>query len=213
VYARHISRNHGVHMPPRTAKSILKKFWDRTIPVNVDMLKGFTAKMKVRVLAHARSDDFSGEYLPFGSEPGEPPLIIYNVRKPITRQGFAIAHCLGHHVLGHGKCPRETGFSAHVSDQREKDANAFAVELLLPEEAVREYLHQYHTPDRLSVEALSRHFHVELALMSFRLHTLGMEAGKMSSSGLKRFPLQGPEKSKLHASNFYHGKVQTPHFR
>ena len=191
---------------PRTAKSILKKYWNRAIPVGVDALKWFAAKMDVSVLAHVRQDDFCGEYYPTGQQAGDPPLVVYNVRQPTARQSFAIAHCLGHHVLGHGKRPKETGFSAHTTDQREKDADAFAAELLLPEEAVREYLHQFHKEHVPSMGVLSRHFHVELAVMAFRLHGLGIETVSMAAPSLQRFPPQGPEKSKLRASNFYHGK-------
>jgi Zn-dependent peptidase ImmA (M78 family) len=188
---------------PRTAKSILKQYWNRAIPIHVDALKWFAAKLHVSVLAHVRHDDFCGEYLPSGPKEGDPPSIVYNVRKPDARQSFTIAHCLGHHVLGHGKRPKETGYSAHTPDQREKDANAFAAELLMPEEAVREYIHQFHMENNLSLEALSRHFLVELAVMTFRLHSLGIEMEKIAAPSLKRF---GHEKSKLHASYYYHGK-------
>jgi Zn-dependent peptidase ImmA (M78 family) len=198
---------------PRTAKSILKQCWNRAIPVDVDALKWFAANLRVNVIAHVRHDDFCGEYLPVGRHAGDPPLICYNVRKPAARQSFAIAHCLGHHVLGHGKRPKETGYDVHTSDQREKDANAFAVELLMPEEAVREYIHHFHMEHNLSMEALSRYFHVEPAVMALRLHSLGIETAKISAPSLKRFPLQGHTKNKLHASNYYHGKHALPNAR
>ena len=197
----------------RTAKSILKNYWNRAIPVDVDTLQWFAANLRVNVIAHVRHDAFCGEYLPFGRHAGDPPLIFYNVRKPATRQCFAIAHCLGHHVLGHGRRPKETGYDAHTSDQREKDANFFAVELLMPEEAVREYIHHFHMEHHLSLEALSRYFHVEPAAMALRLHSLGMEPVKISVPSLKRFPLQGHAKNKLHASNYYHGKHSLSHVR
>ena len=198
---------------PSTAKSILKHFWDRTIPIDVNALKGFAAHMRVNVVAHVRHDDFCGEYLPAVPPRGGPPHIFYNVRKPAARQSFAIAHCLGHHVLGHGRRPRETGYSAHTPDQRERDANAFAVELLMPDEAVRAYIHQFHRETRVSLEALSRHFLVELAVLALRLHSLGIEAEKISAPSLKRFPLQGHENARLHASNFYHVTQYTPRSR
>ena len=200
-------------MPPRAAKSILKKYWNGTIPVDADMLKGFAAKLHVGILAHIRSGAFCGEYLPFGLQPGSPPLIVYNLRQPVARQSFVLAHCLGHHLLKHGRCPQETAYSAHTSDPREKGANAFAVELLLPEEAVREYIHHLRTQGGMSIEVFSRHFHVEPALMSLRLHDLGIEAGHPAFPGPTRIPLQAHEKSKLHASNFYRGKVYTPNIR
>jgi len=200
-------------MPPRAAKSILKEYWNGTIPVDVDMLKGFAARLRVGVLAHIRSGAFCGEYLPYGMQPGSPPLIVYNLRQPIARQVFVLAHCLGHHLLRHGPCPRETAYSAHTSDRREKAANAFAVELLLPEEAVREYVHHLRMQGGMSIEVFSRHFHVEPALMSLRLHLLGIETGQLAVPGVQRIPLQTHEKNKLHASNFYRGKVHTPDFR
>ena len=195
---------------PRTAKGILKKYWNRAIPVDIDALKWFAAKTGVNVLAHVRHDDFCGEYYPSGQRAGEPPLIVYNVRQPAARQSFAIAHCLGHHMLGHGKRPKETGYSPHTADQREKEADAFAAELLLPEESVREYIHQFHMEHALSMGVLSRHFHVELAVMAFRLHGLGIETVSMAAPSLQRLPLQGQEKHKLRAANFYHGKRHIP---
>jgi len=200
-------------MPPRAAKSILKKYWNRTIPVDAEMLKSFAAKMQVRVLAHVRSDAYSGEYLPAGAKPGSAPCIVFNIRQPVARQGYVLAHCLGHHALGHGKRPQETAYSPHTSDQREKEADAFAAELLLPEDAVREYIHHLHMQGSVPVELFSRHFHVEPALMLFRLHSLGIETGRLVLSRLTRISAQSHEKSKLHASNFYHGKVLTPGFR
>jgi len=200
-------------MPPRAARSILKKYWNRTIPVDADMLRGFAAKMQVGVLAHVRSDAYGGEYLPSGVKPGAAPCIVYNIRQPVARQGYVLAHCLGHHALGHGKCPRETVYSPHTSDQREKEADAFAAELLLPEDAVREYIHHLHIQGSVPVEFFSRHFHVEPALMLVRLHSLGIETGRLVMPRPARIPVQGHEKSKLHASNFYHGKVLTPGFR
>ena len=57
---------------------------------------------------------------------GASKIVAYNPDRPHGRIRFSLMHELGHHVLGH------TG----VSDQNEKEANAFASHILAPRMAI-----------------------------------------------------------------------------
>jgi Zn-dependent peptidase ImmA (M78 family) len=122
----------------------------------------------VDVLDEETSLSYSGWYK---FEDGR-PVILYNAREPLTRQRFTIAHELGHHVLRHGERPRDnaSSFSLLAQDPRERAANAFAAELLMPAGAVRA---RAQSPNA-RLERLAREFGVSSVAMRFRLKNLGL---------------------------------------
>lgn len=67
----------------------------------------------------------SGHYDPQKQE------IYVNILEPYKRQRFTKAHEIGHFVLGHGESDRED-YTIN-SDIKERAANQFAAELLMPE--------------------------------------------------------------------------------
>lgn len=65
-------------------------------------------------------------------------VIIYNTNKPRGRQRFTIAHELGHILLEHISADGES--SERLSKTKEREADAFAGELLVPAKDLRAYM-------------------------------------------------------------------------
>lgn len=101
--------------------------------------------------------------------PMERVIYIKRDDKPITRKLFSIAHEIGHWVL-HSRDkerPRINFYSNPVIDENqtveEQEANAFAAELLMPYDEVRNFIaHGY------SLEFLMAHFNVSYEFAYYR---------------------------------------------
>lgn len=156
--------------PEKAASNVLQAHWDGVLPVNVNEI---SKRMGVRLQPKGgpfRPYEFSGYYK---REAGV-PVIEYNVADSQTRQRFTIAHELGHFVLGHADAPRDlpTSFGASVKDPRERAANQFAAELLMPTWAVKKISRSGRFSD---VSQLATAFAVSQMAMSYRLVNLGVE--------------------------------------
>lgn len=107
---------------------------------------------------------------------GEHAIIGVNTHQASARQRFSIAHELGHFVLHHraqhfieyGVGQAVDGEHPNYDWQNERDANAFAAELLMPERHVRR------DAAELSLTRLARRYKVSHEAMSFRLANLGL---------------------------------------
>lgn len=99
--------------------------------------------------------------------------IYVNESDPAYRQSFTVAHELGHLILGHGS--NEYGVllrNTHIETTPiEKEANAFASYLLMPEALLRKIMGQYNL-DKNQVELLAGIFGVSSQAMKFRLQRL-----------------------------------------
>lgn len=104
---------------------------------------------------------------------GERPTVRFNPTVPVVVQRFAVAHALGHHALGHGPRPVDAAaqFDVLQADGAEQAANAFALALLMPAQAVRFFLAR--TGDRV-LEDLCGRFGVSEVAMAVRLRRLGL---------------------------------------
>lgn len=91
-----------------------------------------------------------------------------SINEVTTRRRFAVAHALGHHVLGHGA--RRDGLDSYSmkAARREREANRFALALLMPRVAFDVVLRQ---PD-VSVERLAQTFQVAEVALVERLKNL-----------------------------------------
>lgn len=112
--------------------------------------------------------DLSGEI--------EGDTIYVNPAEPRTRKRFTIAHELGHFVLEHGHSFRDPSrnFSYSNYEIREVEANKFAVELLMPELAIKHFVINKGITD---AQLLADRFDVSLASLRFRLTNLGLIDG------------------------------------
>ncbi len=149
------------------AQEMLARFWDRQLPI--DPIKIATAA-GVAVYGRGGTSDpnysFSGYYARYNGVPS----IEYNVMEPPVRQRFTVAHELGHHVLGHTNSPRDAGNFYSSGDPKERQANRFAAELLMPEAFVR----HYYSSGFASVASLAQLFGVSKDAMGYRLINLGL---------------------------------------
>jgi predicted transcriptional regulator len=87
------------------------------------------------------------------------------------RRRFSIAHEIGHFVLHPGQARYERGGAVNEAMRvREREANAFAAELLMPEHLVRQAVLE----DGADARRLADRFEVSVAAMSLRLRRLGL---------------------------------------
>ncbi|AGT07392.1 ImmA/IrrE family metallo-endopeptidase [Paracoccus aminophilus] len=160
----------------RFARSILQEFGVSTPPVPVDRI----IKSRKIALQYAPLDeDLSGmAYIKEGVG-----IIGVNALHHPNRQRFSAAHELGHHVLHASEISRavhvdkgirvlfRNDVSALGTEPMEVEANAFASELLIPEDLLAAALEGegVDLEDETAIEALARRFRVSPAAMRFRL--------------------------------------------
>lgn len=111
-------------------------------------------------------------------------VIVINKLHHSRRQRFSIAHELGHLMMHQSKGQTMTDgaeiFHRHEyhrpSSPQETQANYFAAELLMPEQAVCKAVQEVNLNmvTDLAVQQLARKFDVSVAAMTIRLQTLGL---------------------------------------
>jgi Zn-dependent peptidase ImmA (M78 family) len=123
-------------------------------------------RVKFATFDLAKSASISGFY------DSEDDVIFVNREEPPLRQTFTIAHEIGHKVL-HEDWARSADYRVLLRDPREQDqdfrekeANAFAANLLMPRYLMNDYY------DSLPVQELSRLFAVSVPAMRARLSFL-----------------------------------------
>jgi Zn-dependent peptidase ImmA (M78 family) len=150
------------------ARELLSRHWDRELPI--DPVKIATV---AGIFVYGRGGwgdpnyPYSGYYRIYDGQPS----IEYNVSEPPVRQRFTVAHELGHFALGHEDAPRDAGNFQSSGDVRERQANKFAAELLMPASLVTHY---YQNGVANSIEALANIFGVSKDAMGYRLINLGL---------------------------------------
>jgi len=150
------------------AKQILKKYWDKNLPVNLTKL---AADLKASVIPDPKLDvgGISGQF----ALEKDGAVIRFNPHEPPVRQRFTIAHELGHYVLGHGDKFRDPlrNFSTSNYDPNEVAANRFAGAILMPEIAVEYWVISQGITD---LRTLAEKFDVSEVAMQYRLKNLGL---------------------------------------
>jgi Zn-dependent peptidase ImmA (M78 family) len=154
-----------------TAASLLNAHWDGRLPVDVVAI---AKSMGISVEPSLAMDE-SGviENTVMGT------LIQYSASESPVRQRFTIAHEIGHYALGHlnaaGKKYRDTpeNFSSGAAPE-ERQANAFAAKLLMPEKVVKFAVNEkgFNT-----LKSLAKLFNVSEVAMKYRLVNLGLLSG------------------------------------
>jgi predicted transcriptional regulator len=144
-------------------------------PLDVEELAGSLCRLRVRtaddlcaIAGAATQTPLSGVLLPARWE------IWVRRDEPVPRRRFTVAHEIGHHLLhadGAAVLCRPADVEAARGDERarEREANRFAAELLMPEQLVRAAA-DADGPDPI---ALAERFGVSDVAMGFRLVTLG----------------------------------------
>lgn len=150
------------------AQRLLNQHSIKAPPVDVEaMAKSHTIKVMVADL----DDETSGVLIIKSDE----SVIGVNQIHHENRQRFAIAHELGHYIL-HRESSRlfvDSTLTFHRSQtehfQQEIQANAFAAELLMPEDMVRQYVEKIDFHDETAIRSLARKFRVSPEAMTIRL--------------------------------------------
>jgi Zn-dependent peptidase ImmA (M78 family) len=131
----------------------------------VDVLEGAGSLVVSRDLIAPIPLDSGAETVPVDAVStcpvGEDPVVLLNTGTPAERQRFTLAHELGHMVMHPVPHP-----------QQEKQANAFAAELLMPMRQVRSELQG--TLDLSRLLDLKAQWQVSVWALMRRAHTLGV---------------------------------------
>ena len=145
------------------ARKILKDYSLKSVPT--DLKKIFDA-LGFEYVELDDPEDVDGMIVKVGDKPS---IVVINVKKPLARQRFTLAHELGHLFLNHNErdmydaeTAREQSdyFSTYNKAPKEIEADVFASELLIPFEHIKKY------HDRISdIEWLSQTFQVSKAAM------------------------------------------------
>lgn len=153
------------------------------VPVDVEVV---ARALGIAVVGHDFGADISGVLIHNAGQ----VTIGYNERDSLLRQRFTIAHEIGHYALKHqreglfvdnpGKhfsVLFRDGNSSTGERLQEREANAFAANLLMPRALLMEYVHR--TSFDLSgegevIQQLANDFNVSSQAMTYRLANLGV---------------------------------------
>jgi len=129
------------------ACNVLSRYWsggNTPVPVPVDLV-AIATKAGVQVLTDTTIQvGYCGQV----SMENSKPVIRYDLPESDVRQRFTVAHELGHYFLGHLDGARSNlvyrdgpaQFSASVFHPKETAANRFAAELLIPMDALDNFI-------------------------------------------------------------------------
>ena len=165
--------------PETEARRLREEFGGSDIPVPVDLI---AERLDVTLVVERLDRNVSGLLF----RRGEEKAIGINATHSPQRQRFTVAHELGHlrlHpgrelILDHVRVNLRDDVSSLGTDREEREANAFAAELLMPAgeitRHVRWAIDREQTPDARLVGDLGRYFDVSDQAMEFRLVHLGL---------------------------------------
>jgi len=154
---------------------LLRSIGELSLPVNVESVAD---KLGIKLVYEEMPDDISG----FIDLSKDPSVCAINRRQHFNRQRFTIAHEIGHFRLHRNseKLFVDKGFLYRDADsssgevELEREANAFAAELLMPKVLLSEKFYAYgdsFESDR-HIPELARQFRVSEQAMLFRLTNL-----------------------------------------
>ena len=149
-------------------------------PVPVDEI---AQEAGAQVTYESAEDSLSG-FLYRAPGPGKRPIIGINEDHPKPRQRFSVAHELGHFLLHSGdqlhvdrggqyQIKLRNEESSKGIDPEEKEANAFAAELLMPQKFLESDLDEIRSLNDEAVANLAERYEVSQQAMAFRLANLG----------------------------------------
>ena len=128
-----------------------------------EVLRALLRRHRIRVAQYPFADDLAGIFIRIKGR----PVIGVNAWHTPQRQVFTVAHEMGHYLLGH-----ESGFSTGLldsNDRSEREANAFAAEILMPSKLVADLV-----ADGLDRDTMSWVLGVSKDALAWRLRELGL---------------------------------------
>ena len=155
VTAREVIKKHGITEIPVDVEDICKKENIRVVYVNLDDIEKATGrKISGAIQKH----------------PERGCTILVNEKDIKTRARFTIAHELGHYFLHMDDSENKVITSFRMDHSPiEKQADTFAAEILMPEDAVREEYENMVIPVS---DSLAETFNVSKQAMRYRLDRL-----------------------------------------
>lgn len=158
----------GTSSPKVAARAMLSHFWDGRLPVDPAQI-AVVAGLRVEYTTPVQPD--YGTWSGFFS--ADERLIKVNGTEAAVRQRFTLAHELGHYAMNHGASFRDDAdaFSSKNREPKERQANQFAAELLMPEDAVRRVVASGTVS---SADQLAALFKVSKVAMAYRVTNLGL---------------------------------------
>ena len=164
--------------PERTADEILETLGVAEPPIPIHKV---VRHLGLQLQHTELGDDVSGVLVVRGGH----GLIGVNITDSRVRQRFSIAHECGHYVL-HRRSAKlfidktylafRDGRSSTGQYRQERDANAFAAALLMPESMLRSVLEakQYDVEDENDLDEFARTFEVSRQALTYRIANLGL---------------------------------------
>lgn len=177
------ARVRGRRMAEVAADRLIERYGISQAPVDVE---GLAQQLGAAIQRQPfnKDRDVSGLLLRM---PGKPPVIGVNKANVPVRQRFTTAHELGHLQLHDGKelildrlvrVNFRNAASTTATDLEEREANAFAAALLMPEALVARELAQQiqgsHRRDNVLVNDVAAVFEVSAIAMKYRMINLGL---------------------------------------
>jgi Zn-dependent peptidase ImmA (M78 family) len=164
------ARVNNFRTPGEVAAELLTSHWDGSVPVRVDLMaERIGVTIVPRRVEHGAWSWCALYRRSRGSD--RAPTIEINMLETNTRQRFALAHALGHYALGHVNPPQDfrDSFGAGVTSSIEREANEFALNLLIPAAALMSYRDQGLT---FSIEGLAERFGVSVIAVVTRVKAI-----------------------------------------
>lgn len=161
--------------PSLLASQVLNDHWDGFLPID-PMWLAERAGIYVVAEPELELDGISGDC--YYDDDGL-PIIRYNPCENERRRRFTIAHELGHLMLGHvqpgGRMHRDLkrDYKRYNETPKERQANDFAAQLLMPESILRLAAKAIPRLDKLAAE-----FNVSTESMGYRLQNIGILASE-----------------------------------
>ncbi len=128
-------------------------------------------KTGIRCRSYKKAKEYGVDIRDFGSESAVligyhgKLIIFYDDTKSITHINYSNLHELGHSDMGHKKCDEHN----ELYDKQEVEANAYAAQILMPEQLLRYLQHQ---GVRITIPFLVENFGVSETAAEKRIKTL-----------------------------------------
>ncbi len=163
----------------KKVNSILNSLSEIILPIKIeDIVKS----RGIKIMPYPLGEDVSGLL----AIEGEKITIGYNQNESRVRKRFTIAHELGHFELHRNQSNlfvdknfklyrSQASANTTLSQKMEKEANAFAAALLMPEQLVKKEVDQIEIDlgNEEAIKKLSKIFDVSTTAMYFRITNLG----------------------------------------
>ncbi len=133
--------------PAAAAERLLTATWNRSLAVD---LPGILAQCKLTAQVIDIDAPTEGYFL--AGDDNKVHTLVINKAMSLVGRRYAVAHMLGHMALKHTDVPMETraNFSLNATSRQERDANEFALNVLIPTEGLEFMMARHRTVEKLT---------------------------------------------------------------